>query len=205
MKIIVFGATGGVGQCIVKQALENGFEVTAFVRTPSKLEVTHDNLKVIQGNAFNPSEVAAGIAGQDAVVSCLGSSRGMKKSTELQEMTQCMVTGMKEHDVQRIVYTASAGIHKELPGLSGKLIMGLLKNTLADHKAAVDIIEAQGLNYTIVRPMGLTNGPLSGKYREVAAGVPDKSRSISRADVAHFILRALRDPHYDNASIGIST
>lgn len=205
MKIIVFGATGGVGQCVVKQALENGLEVTAFVRTPSKLEVTHDNLKVIQGNAFNPSEVAAGIAGQDAVVSCLGSSRGMKKSTELKEMTQCMVTGMKEHDVQRIVYTASAGIHKELPGLSGKLIMALLKNTLADHKAAVDIIEAQGLNYTIVRPMGLTNGPLSGKYREAAAGVPDKSRSISRADVAHLILRALRDPHYDNASIGIST
>lgn len=205
MKIIVFGATGGVGQSVVKQAVENGLEVTAFVRIPTKLEVTHEKLNVIQGNAMEQSEVAAAIAGHDAVVSCLGSSQGMKKSTELQEMTNNIVTGMQEHDVKRIVYTASAGIHKELPGISGKLIMGMLKNTLADHRAAYEIIEAHGLNFTIVRPMGLTNGPLSEKYRESKIGVPEKSRSIPRADVAHFILKALRDTQYEQTSIGIST
>lgn len=205
MKIIVFGATGGVGQCVVKQAAENGLEVTAFVRTPAKLEVTHEKINIVQGNAFNQSEVAAAIAGHDAVVSCLGSSKGMKKSTELQEMTKNIVTGMQKHNVKRIVYTASAGIHKELPGISGKLIMGMLKNALTDHKAAYEIIKAHGLNFTIVRPMGLTNGPLSGKYRESATSVPEKSRSIPRADVAHFIVKALRDKHYENTSIGIST
>lgn len=205
MKIIVFGATGGVGKRVVEQAVENGFEVTAFVRTPSKLEVSHENLSVVKGDASNPAEVAAAIAGHDAVVSCLGSSQGMKKSTELQEMVKNIVAGMQEHGVERIVYTASAGIYGELPGVSGKLMMGVLKNALKDHRAAVDSIEAHGLAYTIVRPMGLMNGPFSGKYREAAEGVPEKSKSISRADVAHFILKALNDKKYENTSIGIAT
>lgn len=204
MKIIVFGATGGVGKSVVKQAVDNGFEVTAFVRTPSKLEVTHENLNVVQGDAFNPAEVSAAIAGHDAVVSCLGSSQGMKKSSELEEMVKNIVAGMQDHGVKRIVYTASAGIYQELPGVSGKLMMGMLKNALTDHRAAVDWIEAHGLTYTIVRPMGLTNGAFTGNYREAATGVPEKSKSIARADVAHFILKALNDAQYENSSIGIA-
>ena len=205
MKIIVFGATGGVGQSVVKQAIESGFEVTAFVRTPTKIDVTHGNLNIIQGNALNQREVAAAIAGHDACVSCLGSSQGMKKSTDLQEMAKNIVNGMQEHDVKRIIYTASAGIHKELPGISGKLIMRMLKNTLIDHRAATDYIEEHGLNYTIVRPLGLTNRPFSGIYRESTTNVPKKSMSIPRADVAHFILKALNDAQYEKTSIGIST
>lgn len=205
MKIIVFGATGGVGQLVVKQAVEKGFEVTAFVRTPAKLEVSHENLSVIKGDAFHPAEVAAAIAGHDAVVSCLGSSQGMKKSTELEEMIRNIVTGMQEHNVKRIVYTASAGVHNELTGVSGKLIMKMLKNALTDHRAAADYIEANGLTYTIVRPMGLTDGDFTGQYKEATTGVPEKAKSIPRADVAHFIVKALTDAQYENASIGIAT
>ncbi len=205
MKVIVFGATGGVGKQVVKQAAEDGFEVTAFLRTPAKLVFEHANLKVIQGDAFNRAEVAAAIAGHDAVVSCLGSSKGMKKSTELQEMTKNIVAGMEANGVKRIVYTASAGIHKELAGMSGKLMMGMLKNALKDHRAAVDEIMAHGLAYTIVRPMGLTNSEFTGKYREADEGVPEKSMSIPRADVAHFIVKALKDVRYENSSIGLAT
>lgn len=205
MKIIVFGATGGVGREVVKQAAENGHEVTAFLRTPAKLEFEHANLKVIQGDAFNPSEVAAAIAGHEAVVSCLGSSNGMKKSTELRDMTKNIVAGMQTNGVKRILYTASAGIHKELTGVSGKLMMTMLKNALADHGAAVEEIRSHGLVYTIVRPMGLTNGAFTGNYREATEGVPEKSMSIPRADVAHFIVKALTDERYENSSIGLAT
>ena len=204
MKIIVFGATGGVGKSFVSQGLEAGFEITAFVRTPAKLEITHENLRLVQGDAFNQKQVLEAIAGHDAVVSCLGSSNGMKKSTELEEMTKNLVDGMKEQGVERIVYTASAGVHKELTGISGKLVMKMLKNALIDHGAAVDYIQAKGLNYTIARPMGLTNKPFTGKYREAATGVAAKAMSIPRADVAHFIVKALKDKAYDNTSIGIS-
>jgi len=204
MKIIVFGATGGVGQNVVKQALEKGVEVTAFVRTPSKIEVVHENLNVIQGDAFNKDEVAAAIEGHDVVVSCLGSSQGMKKSNELEEMTKNIVDGMQAHNIKRIIYTASAGINNEIPGISGKMVMKMLKNALIDHRNAVDYVEAHGLNYTIVRPMGLTNNDLTGKYREAKVGVPDKARSISRADVAHFIVKVLNDEQYENSSISIA-
>jgi len=204
MKIIVFGATGGVGQHVVKQALDKGIEVTAFVRNPSKTQLAHKQLQMIQGDAFNKEAVAAAIAGHDAVVSCLGSSQGMKKSTELEEMTKNIVDGMLKHNVKRIVYTASAGINNEIPGISGKLVMAMLKNALTDHRNAVDYITAHGLNFTIVRPMGLTNDALTGTYRESKTGVPEKSRSIPRADVAHFIVKALSDKQYENSSIGIA-
>lgn len=109
--MVVFGATGGVGQFVVNQALEKGYEVTAFVRNPAKLEVMHENLNIVQGDAFNQAEVSVAIAGHDAVVSCLGSNQGLKKSTDLQVMVKNIVTGMQEHGVKRIVYTASAGVH----------------------------------------------------------------------------------------------
>ena len=205
MKIIVFGATGGVGRLVVKQALEEGFDVTAFVRTPDKLKATGDRLTVVQGDAFHVEQVAAAIAGHDAVVSCLGSNQGMKKSDDLRTMAKNIVAGMQQHGVKRIVYTASAGINDELPGIGGKVMMGVLKQVLIDHRAAVDAIEEAGVDYTIVRPMGLTNDSFSGKYREAETGVPGKSRTIPRADVAHFILKALGDATYENKSIGIAT
>ena len=77
MKVIIFGATGGVGQHVVEMAKNAGHEVTAFVRTPEKLKTTGVN--VIQGDAFNAEQVAAAIPGHDAVISCVGSSTGVKK------------------------------------------------------------------------------------------------------------------------------
>lgn len=205
MKIIVFGATGGVGRSVVEQALEQGYEVTAFVRTPDKLKVTGEKLMVVQGDAFHVEQVAAAIAGHDAVVSCLGSNQGMKKSADLQTMAKNIVVGMQQHGVKRIVYTASAGINDELPGIGGKLMMGVLKQVLIDHRAAVDAIQEAGLTYTIVRPMGLTNDSFSGQYRESEEGVPGKSKTIPRADVAHFIVKALGNAEYENKSVGIAT
>lgn len=104
----------------------------------------------------------------------------MKKTTELQEMTKHIVNGMKEHGVERIIYTASGGVHGELTGLMGKLMMLLLKNALVDHRAVVNYITEAKLTYTIVRLIGLTNNEQTGNYRESNQGVPEKRMSISR-------------------------
>ena len=204
MKLIIFGATGGVGRALLQQTLAANLEVTAFVRTPAKVQLTHENLTVVQGDAFNQADVTAAIAGHDEVVSCLGSSNGMKPSTELQEMTQNIVTGMQANGVKRIVYAASAGVHRELTGIMGKLMMLLLKNALTDHRAAVEAITQANLNFTIVRPMGLTDKDFTGEYRESETSTPAKSSTIPRADVAHFILKALLDASYDRKSIGLA-
>lgn len=205
MKVIVFGATGGVGKQVVQQGLDAGHEITAFIRTPSKLEVSYEGLTIVQGDAFNAEEVSDTIKGHDAVISCLGSSTGMKKSDELQNMTRNIVEGMQRHDVNRIVYTASAGVHRELTGVMGKIVMMLLKNPLIDHRAAVKHITDAGLNYTIARPMSLSDKPYTGVYREHATRVPEKSSAIPRADVAHFIVKALDDASYDHSSVGLAT
>lgn len=205
MKIIVFGATGGVGRHVVNQALQAGYEVTAFVRDLTKLQIENDHLHVVRGDATNAEEVSAAIAGHDAVVSCLGSNKMVAKSTQLEEMTQHIVASMEAHHVKRIVYTASAGINNELPGVGGKMVMKMLQNVLTDHRHAVDLIQAhKDLQYTIVRPLGLTNDDYTGAYREAKEGVPENARNIPRADVAHFILKALGDDTYIGESVGIA-
>ena len=87
---------------------------------------------------------------------------------------------------------------KNWTGVAGKAMMLLLKNPLLGHRAAIAHITAHNLTYTIARPMGLTNKEFTGTYRESKKAVPEKSSTISRADVAHFILKALQDPSYEN-------
>ena len=203
MKIIVFGANGKTGRIVVEKALAEGHEVSAFVRDKAKLKLDQPGLSIIEGQATNLADVEQAIAGHDLVISCLGSDKGMSKSTALHEMTKNIVASMKKHNVSRIIYMASAGVEKEIPGLTGKMVMKMLANPLADHRNAIAEIKNAGLTYTIARPMGLTDKLATGQYREALTGVPEKARSISRADVADFIVRAISDEKYVNQSVGL--
>lgn len=201
MKIIVFGATGGVGQHFVQMAVEAGHDVTAYVRTPEKLKTT--NVHIIQGDAFNKEDVAKAIIGHEAVISCVGSTTGMKKSNELERMGISIADGMETAGVKRLVYCASAGVEGEIPGIAGKMMMKMLANPLADHRNALNYYKTKDITYTIVRPMGLKNDPLQLDYKEAFDGVPSGSNSIPRASVAHFMLKALTDSTYENKSVGL--
>lgn len=203
MKILVFGASGGVGKQFIQQALQHGDTVTAFVRSPKKLDITHERLQIIQGDVFDEQAVQHVMSGHDVVVSCLGSNKGLEKSTELADMIKIIVSAMKSNHISRIVYTASAGIDKEIPGVAGKMMMLMLRNPLEDHRNAVRIIKTSGIDYTIARPLGLKDGELTEKYHEALIGVPDESNQIIRADVAHFLLKAVHDPSYINTSVGL--
>lgn len=203
MKIIVFGATGGVGQHFVEMAVQQGLNVTAFVRTPAKLRTT-EGVSIIQGDALDAAAVAEAIKGHTAIISCLGSTAGMKKSDELERMGKNIADGMEAAQVKRFVYCASAGVNNEIPGIGGKIMMKMLANPLKDHRAAIDYYLSKGFTYTIARPMGLKDGPLSTSYNESFDSVPGTSNSIARASVAHFMLKALTDKKYENTSVGLS-
>jgi putative NADH-flavin reductase len=202
MRIIVFGASGGVGQEAVRQALEADHEVTAFVRNPSRMLLQHPNLAVIQGDGMDQEAVSHAIKGHDAVVCCVG-SRGMGRTTLMSDITHHIVNGMNTHGVKRIVYVASAGIHKELKGPMGSFVEFLLRNPLADHRRSYEQLEASRLQWTVARPMQLTNGPQKNTYRESFSGVAPGGQKISRADVAHFLLKALTDDTYIHQSVGL--
>ena len=201
MKIIVFGATGGVGQHFVEMAVKAGHTVTAFVRTPEKLKTK--DVAIIQGDAFNADQVADAVLGHDAVISCLGSSTGVKKSNELETMGKNIADGMEKAGVKRLVYCASAGVDGEIPGVMGKLMMKMLANPLADHRAALNYYKTKDITYTIARPMGLKDEPLKTDYKEAFDTVPKGSSSIPRASVAHFMVKALDDAEYENKSVGL--
>ena len=202
MKVIIFGATGGVGQHTVKRAVEAGHEVTAFVRTPEKLTFT-EGVHIVQGDAFNAEQVAAAIVGHDVVVSCLGSGAGMKASNELETMGKNVADGMVAAGVDRFVYCASAGVYGEIPGMMGKMMMKLLEKPLKDHRAALDYYRSKGFTFTIARPMGLKDEPFA-EYQETFEGVPAKSNSIPRESVAHFLVKAIDDTKYVNTSVGLA-
>lgn len=204
MKVVVFGATGGVGQQVVRRAATAGHQVTAFLRTPAKLQF-REGVAVVQADAFDAPAVAAAIAGQDAVISCLSSSTPMKPSTELTRMTGNIVAGMAATDIDRIAYCASAGVDHELGGVAGKAIEWFLRHPLNDHRQALKLLTAANLNYTIARPMSLNNKPFDPNYREAFTGIPKHGRAISRASVADFLVKALEHPVvYSRTSVGLA-
>ncbi|MGM7699747.1 NAD(P)-binding oxidoreductase [Microbacterium sp. A84] len=203
MKIIVFGATGGVGQHVVRRAAEAGHEVTAFVRTPEKLQY-REGVTVRQGDAFDASAVASAIEGQDAVISCLAPSTGLKKSDELERMTANIVAGMQQGGVSRIAYCASLGVDGELDGIIGRGVQWVLRHPLADHRAALRHITDAGLDVTVARPTTLSNSE-AVEYVETFTGAPAMNRAIPRASVADFLVKAVEQPQvYSRTSVGLA-
>ena len=202
MKMIVFGSTGGTGRSFVQQALNSGHVVTAFARTPSKLEIEHERLNVVQGDALNEKEVRQAVAGQEVVVSYLG-SEGLKAKDTLARMTGNIIIAMEEEGIKRILYVASAGIYKEIPGLTGWMSQQILKNVLEDHRKAVNLMIASNTDYTIARPMRLMDGDLTKQYR-TSESVPKGGKKINRSDVAHFLLHSLEEGNHIKSTIGIA-
>jgi putative NADH-flavin reductase len=197
MKIVIFGASGGMGLEVLKQALESGHTVTAFVRTRSKIDLQHPNLRLFQGDVMDTDAVEKAIVGQDAVISTLGPVRPSIPSM-MEIAAKNIVAAMKKHGTRRIVSTTGAGVRQpeDQPKIMDRFI-GILLNLLAkdvvlDSAANVNYIQSSNLDWTIVRFPRLMNGAHTGKYR---VGFVDKhsSTQFSRADGADFILKELTE------------
>ena len=195
MKIVLFGASGKFGIQILEQALDAGHIVTAFVRTPSKMQIQHPNLTLFQGDATDAEAVDKAISGQDAVISALGPSRPPVPYM-METAAKNIVAGMKKHGVQRLVSTAGAGVRQpqDEPKFIDLFMMALLnvlvKNVLLDVKENVKVIQASDLDWTITRFPRLVDGERTGRYRVGYVG-KDSGTQISRADGADFVLKEL--------------
>jgi len=197
MKIVVFGATGGTGLEIVKQALAAGHNVTTFVRNPAKLNIQHKNLTILQGDVLDAAAVAQAIAGQESVISALGPSRPVVPGM-METAATNIVTGMKQHGVTRLISTTGAGVRdpQDRPKALDHMMKGLLTllagEVLRDSATNVNVIQQSGLDWTIVRFPRLTDGPHTGKYRVGYLG-KDSGSQLSRCDGADFVLKELAE------------
>jgi putative NADH-flavin reductase len=205
MKVLIVGATGRTGRELLKQTLAAGHEVTALARDPSKLnDVT--GVRVAKGDVLEAASLSSAVAGQDAVLNALGPTKTSPPGIRTTAVRN-IVAAMKEHGVRRLV-TLSAFGAGDSQGEGGfmysKVIAKLfLKKSLADQTGSEDEARNSGLDWTIVRPTRLTDGPASGSYDVIFKGGGASSK-ISRADTAAFMLAQLGDQTYVGKAPGIT-
>jgi len=199
MNIAIFGSTGGTGRELVKQALEFGHKVTAFVRTASKLDdLKSGDLQIVQGDVVNYENVEQAVKNQDAVLSALGSPTLKQGDTTLSKGTKNIIKAMQATGVKRFVCETSLGVGDSYgqPGFVFRKIVVpfFLKHAFEDKEIQEREVKSSDLDWIIVRPGGLTNGEKTSQYRH---GL-DKNISgrISRADVAEFMLKQLTGDDY---------
>lgn len=204
MKIVVFGATGTIGRQVVEQALQQGHDVTAFVRDPAKVQ--RSDVRAVQGDVHDAAAVRTAVQGQDAVIVALGAGR---KGGVRGPGTRTIIAAMKAAGVDRLIVQSTLGVGDSRPNLTVMwkyLMFGLLlRPAYADHVEQERYTRVSGLDWTIVRPAAFTDGPRTGTYRH-GFGPHDTTVSvkISRADVAEFILKQLDNSEYLHQTPGLA-
>jgi putative NADH-flavin reductase len=199
MRLLIFGATGGTGRELVRQALDHGHSVTAFARDPTPLS-GHDGLRTIAGDVLDATAVERAVDGHDAVVCAVGKPAarpGRVRSAGIRNI----VRAMHRSGPARLVCLSTIGIGetRELlpPRYRYVIVPLLLRATFAEHARQEAALRTSDLEWTVVRAGVLTDGERTGTYRH---GFPPSERSVevevSRADVADFILRELAQREY---------
>jgi len=211
MRITVFGATGGIGGHVVRQALEAGHKVTAVVRTSSQFEVEHSSLEVVRVPGLDEAgPLRDAVDGSEAVISGVG-PRGRKSGAVASGSTRSMLTAMEAAQVRRFVAVSAAPlgpIPADESFLNRRVVHPVINAFAADVYADLRVMEADirssATDWTVVRPPKLTNKALTGTYRTVVGGSVTRGYFISRADVAHLMLAVLDDPATLNQPIGLA-
>jgi len=209
MKLLIVGATGGTGRELVKQALERGHEVAAFVRRPERLRIEHERLEVVRGDVLDAGSVDAAMKGRDAVLSALGHKRWFYPNRILSEGTRNLVRAMESHGVRRFVCETSLGIAETWwrMGLYYTLFVRvfILPFYFHDKVRQERVVRASSLDWTLVRPGALNSRRPRGRVRHGAKiGNWLWGAHVSRADVAAFMLDQLDDDTYLRSAPGVA-
>lgn len=219
VKVAVIGATGGIGAHVIRLALERGWHVVAFSRDPSRMtQYASDRLDNVKVDLMTPDAeeiLADGIRGADFVFSCIGTSRG--EPAIVTRGTRTILAAMAKSGVPRMCMISSVGIGNSggqlrRAGLSGWVASAVLNTILRRIKS--DLTHAEqlaigekharpdGVSCVVVRPGGLSFAPGQGKY-EVAVADGDVGMSVSREDVAEFLISLATDRQYDNKAVSV--
>lgn len=206
MKIVVFGATGTTGSAVVERALELGYTVTAFVRSPEKVTIQHPNLTIFQGDVLDAVSVEMAVQGQDAVISSLGAGLN---GTIRSQGTLNIIRAMEKHNVRRFISQSSLGVGDSRRNLNfyWKYVMFgmLLRRAYADHGVQERYIKESNLDWTIVRPGALKEGDRTGNYHHgFAPNVKDIALEISIPDTADFMVQQVQDNTYLHSAPALS-
>jgi putative NADH-flavin reductase len=220
MKLTIFGASGGIGGQLVAQAAAAGHDVTAVVRRQRELPAPARAV-VADLAAPDPAVLESAVHGADAVLSGLG-PRSASDVGVASRGTRAIAGAMQAQSVRRIVVVSAAPVGtvpspgrprppKQDPGdgffmrnLFSPLVKAALRKSYADLALMEDVLASSGLDWTVIRPPRLTDGPLTGAYRTATGQNVRRGFLVSRADVAHLMLRVIGQPGTVKQVIGIA-
>jgi putative NADH-flavin reductase len=190
MKVLVLGASGKTGAEVVRQGTAAGHEITAFVRDPSRLQANSPQVVMKVGDARKVADLAQALVGQEAVISTLGSNKAA--DALIARSTEALLEATAKTGLRRVVMLSVARNYK--PTLFIRLMARVMAGVVADRWAGEDSLKNSSLDWTIVYAAKLTGGPRTGRVQIVGTGETVTFRStISRADVAEFLLARLTD------------
>ena len=227
MKITIFAATGGIGRQALDQAIAAGHDVTVVVRNPRNLAATPARVVTADLADADPaalgSTLASAVNGADAVLSCLGSvSKADAEAGIARRGTLAITAAMRAAGVRRIVVVSAAPVGtvpsparpappRYDPGdgflmrhLLNPIVKVAFRASYADVAQMEDALRASDLDWTVVRPPRLTDKPLTGTYRMAYDQNVRRGLSISRADVAHVMLRVLAEPQTIRRTVSLA-
>ncbi|MDP4504982.1 NAD(P)-dependent oxidoreductase [Nonomuraea turcica] len=200
MRLVVFGATGGIGLEVVRQGLDLAHEITAVVRSASRLPAElHARLDVVEADVMDPDAITPAVKGRDAVITAIG-PRGRDATTVHADSVASIIKAMRRAGVRRLLTVGASGMVADAGDgpltryvLKPLIVQRLLRQSFADLAASEELVRAADLDWTIVRPSRLTNAGRTNRYRTARDLSVRGGMSTTRADVADCMLELIGD------------
>ena len=215
MRVIVFGSSGGTGLATCSLLSRHGYQVSAFVRNPEQFPAI-PSVRSIHGDVMRPTDVAAAVPGHDLVIVSLGNSQnpfalmlGARRTTpkDVCEVgTRNVIASMQASGISRLLVVSAFGIgdtRPKLPFAFKLFYRTVLREHMADKEKQEALVKASHLDWTLVQPVGLTDGPATGDWLADTDGLI-RRQQMSRSDVAAFLVSIADGEHYSRTTVALS-
>jgi putative NADH-flavin reductase len=201
MRVLIIGASKGIGLETTRQALDAGHDVRALARSATAIAISNPSLEKMRGNALKTEDVEAALVGVDVVIQTLGVGLGelFRPVHLFSDATRVLIQAMKIQGVKRLICVTGYGAGDSRASISclQRLPFQIVFGRAYDDKSLQEqLIKESELDWTIARPGVLTSGPRTGHYQILSEASQWRNGIISRADVAEFLVRQIGDQTY---------
>jgi putative NADH-flavin reductase len=201
MRVLIIGASKGIGLETTRQALDAGHDVRALARSATAIAISNPSLEKMRGNALKTEDVEAALVGMGVVIQTLGVGLGelFRPVHLFSDATRVLISAMKRQDIKRLICVTGFGAGDSRASISclQRLPFQIVFGRAYDDKSLQEqLIKESELDWTIARPGVLTSGPRTGQYQILSEASQWRNGIISRADVAEFLVRQIGDQTY---------